>query len=104
MKKIHLRGVSETLCESEMKDVRGGEGFDTLQKSDERQVDGGGNNGTGNCYSLRPCNNDSDWAACSGRLCGDACYNSNLERWGKCIWILAGWNACKTCVTSGFGI
>jgi hypothetical protein len=62
MKKIHLRGVSEALCESEMKDVRGGEGFDTLQESGGRLVDGGGNNFG---EAAKPCP-EPEYRACNG--------------------------------------
>jgi natural product precursor len=93
MKKINLKGISEILSEKDLKNVIGGAVF---QKADK----GGGSNGTGGigeCYSMRPCDNDSDWAACAGKLCKEECYNSNSGRKGHCAWILAGFNACKTC-------
>jgi natural product precursor len=81
MKKINLRGISESLNEEELKSVKGGR-----------------DDGTGDCYTMPSCDGSGD---CNGRICGEACIQSSSGRIGTCIIWAFAWTTCKTCA---FGV
>jgi hypothetical protein len=90
--KIHLRTIKNKLPESELKFVVGG-------------YDGSGTYGdpyqlpevviyADPCDALSSCGSTPEQQYCTGKRCGDECYNGS--RWGKCV-AFPGVPTCKIC-------
>ncbi|MDR0865074.1 MAG: hypothetical protein LBO74_09120 [Candidatus Symbiothrix sp.] len=83
MKKINLRGISETLGEKELKNVTGGiYNSDTLGSEGLHDFDGGSGSGTNESPRITACNGKSATSQCTWKDANDKVHS------GRCVALL----------------